>query len=781
MDKQLDRMSLLEFSGKAETLNQLRGRLRNATLLPQLHFSLKDWWDAGSRWESLGLDAEWLSGALIVRSSAKAEDQHLQSSAGQFLSVADVIGTVALQEAIQSVIESFEDENADHQILIQPMLKNVLVSGVAFSYEPGQPAPYYVINYDDVSGSSHQVTQGLNDQLKLIYIAKSARPKLQGWKKKLLQLLKELERLFGNDAIDVEYVVTSDGELVLLQVRPLVIAKERLLTVSRQKEVLQQLKESFRRACLHHDPCKGKTNLLGVMPDWNPAEIIGLRPKPLAFSLYRFLVTDLTWAQQRHEYGYRDVRGVPLMLNLCGIPYVDIRASFNSFVPRELPDELAARLVEFYLHRLKQHPQWHDKVEFNIVLASDYFGIQEDLNPLLNHGFSEQDCNLIYSTLRAQTHKIIDAEKGYWQSERKKVQQLPVLQKAISESSLDDKEKLVGLLELCRDYGARPFAGLARTAFVAMKFLRSLVKVGVITAEDMELFMRSLSTLSGGLLNSGSTSSRQQFQKQYGHMRAGMYDLLSPRYDEMPQEYFSWEIPTEPEMRSQLILDECQEIQLDSLLAQHGINYTSSDFMEFIRLAIEWREKAKFIFSQTLSEILTLSQKLGQKYQLTDRQLVHLDINQIIQLTETEKALKLVKKSESRFEITRSLILPSLITSEDEIDYFEVHAQEPNFITLNRATAHVVTLSSNSSALSEDLTGAIVVLTQADPGFDWIFIHNIAGLVTLYGGSNSHIAIRAAEMGIPAVVGAGEVLFQRCLNAKLLSLDCEQQKVYRLK
>ena len=29
--------------------------------------------------------------------------------------------------------------------------------------------------------------------------------------------------------------------------------------------------------------------LLGLMPDWNPAEIIGFKPKPLSFSIYEIL------------------------------------------------------------------------------------------------------------------------------------------------------------------------------------------------------------------------------------------------------------------------------------------------------------------------------------------------------------------------------------------------------------------------------------------------------------------------------------------------------------
>lgn len=773
-------MRLLHFSGKAETLQKLRGELRYASLIPQLHFRWKDWLDAGNQWEGLGLHAAWLSKTLIVRSSASAEDQQFHSMAGRFLSVADVNGRAELQEAIQSVIESFKDYNPDHQILIQHMVKDVRVSGVAFSYEPGQPAPYYVVNYDDESGSSNQVTRGLSGQLKLIYVAKSAKPKLRGWKRKVLHLLKELESLFGNDAIDIEFVVTSNDQLILLQVRPLVFSAAKLLTVSRQREVLKQLKQRFRRACLNSDQCKGKTNLLGVMPDWNPAEIIGFRPKPLAYSLYRQLVTDLTWAQQRHEYGYRDVRGVPLMLNLHGIPYVDVRASFNSFVPNQLPDELATRLVDFYLQRLKRHPQWHDKVEFKVVFASDHFGIREDLNVLLKNGFSQQDCDLICSALRELTHRIIDKQNGLWLSECIKVQQLPGLHKEITDSALDDKSKLIKLLALCREFGTRPFAGLARTAFVAMNFLRSLVSDGVITTADQECFMQSLSTLSGGLLTLGSSSSRQQFLQKYGHMRPGMYDLLSPRYDEMPESYFSWKAREKTKKPSPFTLNRNQKIHLDGLLAQHGYEYTAADFMGFLRLAIEWRERAKFIFSLTLSEILLLCQKLGKEHRLTDQQLAYLDIEQVIQLAETEEAPKLVEKAQSRFKITRALILPPLLTGETEIDYFQLPAQQPNFITLKTVTAHVVNLISNSTELSDNLVGAIVVLTQADPGFDWLFFHDIGGLVTLYGGSNSHMAIRAAELGLPAVIGAGEVLFQQCANAKLLSLDCEQQMVYRL-
>ena len=36
---------------------------------------------------------------------------------------------------------------------------------------------------------------------------------------------------------------------------------------------------------------------------------------------------DETWAIQRSEYGYRDVRPAPLLVEFAGHPYVDVRAS----------------------------------------------------------------------------------------------------------------------------------------------------------------------------------------------------------------------------------------------------------------------------------------------------------------------------------------------------------------------------------------------------------------------------------------------------------------------
>ena len=43
----------------------------------------------------------------------------------------------------------------------------------------------------------------------------------------------------------------------------------------------------------------GERSIFGVMPDWNPAEIIGTKPRLLASSLYKELILDDVWAKQR--------------------------------------------------------------------------------------------------------------------------------------------------------------------------------------------------------------------------------------------------------------------------------------------------------------------------------------------------------------------------------------------------------------------------------------------------------------------------------------------------
>jgi len=121
--------------------------------------------------------------------------------------------------------------------------------------------------------------------------------------------------------------------------------------------------------------------------------------------------------------------------------------------------------------------------------------------------------------------------------------------------------------------------------------------------------------------------------------------------------------------------------------------------------------------------------------------------------------------------------LPEVIVEPSAAFVVPFVVNQPNFITSSTVTAQVAFLDLDEELIPSDITGKIVVLRGADPGFDWIFSHKIVGLVTKYGGMNSHMAIRCAEFDLPAAIGLGEKLYESLVEARRIQLDCKAKKV----
>lgn len=73
--------------------------------------------------------------------------------------------------------------------------------------------------------------------------------------------------------------------------------------------------------------------------------------------------------------------------------------------------------------------------------------------------------------------------------------------------------------------------------------------------------------------------------------------------------------------------------------------------------------------------------------------------------------------------------------------------------------------------------GAVIVLEAADPGYDWVFAHSPGALVTAYGGANSHMAIRCAELGVPAAIGVGPQAHAVVAAARSVAVDAAAGRV----
>lgn len=768
----------MKFASKGETLASLENRLRSAKVLPQIRGELAAWPSQfNSLWEQI-VERGWDQGPLIVRSNSLSEDSARSSLAGHYTSILDVRGQNQLQEAIQAVCGSLETGDS---YFIQPQLSGVKMAGVAFSKDLHTCGPYVVINYDE-SGSTDTVTSGAEAPLAVYTHFRDTEkappsPELGS----VLELLRELEVLFEDDCLDIEFALDDQNQLYLFQVRPLTGLSGSAPCPDQIKSSLARIESKIRQRNGKHPYLYGSQTVFGVMPDWNPAEIIGLRPKPLAFSLYRELITDAIWAYQRDNYGYLNLRSFPLIHSFAGLPYVDVRVSFNSFVPKTLEPQIAERLVDFYLDRLIERPELHDKVEFEVVYSCYTLDLPQRLERLLEFGFSSQDCQSIADSLRALTTNIIDTQNGLWRTDLKKIEKLEARQRTVLESDLTTLHKIYWLLEDCKRYGTLPFAGLARAGFIAVQLLNSMVSVGVMTRQDAEAFMLGLDTISGRMTRDFTSLERDQFLATYGHLRPDTYNILSPRYDEEPERYFDWndrgaavEAEQPPGLRRE------QSEALDKLLKSHQLQGSAQDLIEFITAGIEGREYAKFVFSRSLSEALRLLGELGAEQGFSREALSYLDCRELTHLyTTSEPVSQVFERSitagRELYQKMQGINLPPLLVEPQDVWGFHTPKLEPNFVTQGSAVAEPVVLTGESDKVV--LSGRIVFIEKADPGFDWIFSHRPAGLVTRFGGVNSHMAIRAGEKGLPAVIGAGRAYFESWSSASLLELDCNNRRV----
>ena len=798
---------------KAETLQRLYQKLENAEVLPQYTFTVGEWKNNSEKIMGDFLSLDW-NGKVIVRSSSLAEDTSSNSQAGKYESIANVSGKKEFEEAVESVIHSYDDEDEANQVLVQPMLPGVCICGVAFTLDPNTLGNYYVINYDD-QGSTSAITSGNGAENKLYY-----RFKRKDWMEattavderieRLCRVLQELEVFFGQNNLDVEFAFTDADICYILQVRALCIQGE---PADRevQENQLCRIEEKIRQAQTKKPFLCGEKALYSVMTDWNPAEMIGIRPKPLALSLYREIITDNVWAYQRDNYGYRNLRSFPLMVEFGGLPYIDVRVSFNSFVPAGLEEELSDKLINYYLDRLIDNPAKHDKAEFDIVFSCYTFDLPERIQVLREYGFSEEEISKITDALRDVTNKIIDHKNGLWRKDFGKIQVLNKRYDEIIGSDFGRIEKVYWLLEDCKRYGTLPFAGLARAAFIAVQILRSLVTCGILTKSDYESFMSGVNTVSSDMNKDFEEMSQKAFLRKYGHLRPGTYDITSQRYDEAPELYFEWnarsegylanveEVSSNGNQVSGNKDEKTEEKQKESeafrlslrqlgllkkQLSENGLTNDILELMDFIKTVIEGREYGKFAFTRNLSMALKLIGEIGQAEGISKEDCAFINIHDVYGLYVSARDVRTsllysIQQGKRDYEITRSVTLPPMIVSPEDVMQFFYPDSEPNYITTNRAAAAVCVLEEGYPA--EEMKDRIILIPSADPGYDWIFSHEIKGFITMYGGANSHMAIRAGELSIPAVVGVGAKNFDKYRRAQMLEIDAGGKLVRVLK
>lgn len=764
-------------NSKADTLEKLSKSAEGFNVLPMARLSSFEWSEDPDR--CIAVISEHIGLAdLIVRSSAVGEDATNSSAAGMYRSVQSVTGSEEVRRAVDSVFASYGRTNPADEVLVQPMARDVIISGVAMTADPLSGLPYFIVNFTE-GEETDLVTAGRTANKILIYVAGHDNL-VPATMRPLTQALYTLQRLVEELSIDVEFAISDGGQVTIFQVRP-------ITTTNKISPVGENLKSELSFVATEINDVTTFTHkqgfteaTFGVMPDWNPAELVGLKPRPLAYSLYKEFITNEAWATGRRRLGYRDARSLPLMHLFGGTPFINLATSFYSFVPASVTSTTALAVVDSAQRNLKAHPELHDKVEFQ-VMPTCYTHLLH--KPEWRHKFSDvssSEWSEYCASLLALTNHAVTETAGDISRRFDRLMQRVQGRRGASGSSLLE---MWSVWTEARIYGTDLFGEVARLAFIATNIVQALQQEPGLPSNLLDVVTQSSQAITTRLLQDFQVMAKPDFLARHGHIRPGTYDIRVPRYDSPEADYFSWSAARPSRTRAKQetnaqVLTSDDVTRIDRALQKLGYGFSWSSLELFARRSVRQREDVKYLFSSLISDGLEVLARFGEDFGFSREDLSFLtyqDLELFINAGAGSIARLRDRHEENRaaWQRTELIRLPDFLCSANEVYSFMTTRSRPVFITQE------VTEGPVSRDLGALRPGSVVFLQHADPGYDWIFTKDIRGFVTQYGGENSHMAIRARELNMPAVIGCGSI-FEQWASAERVRLDCATERVQAL-
>jgi len=742
---------------------------RSFRTLAFLSMGTDEWEAAGEVLIRTILDAD-LGPIVVVRSCAALEDAVVHEPPGFFDSVLDVkTNSTELSLAIEKVIASYarrpKDVGPHHKVIVQRQLLTPMLSGV---FRVGSAEGGYVeVDYDDTLGRTDVVTAGMKS--KRAYLSPYIEFLPFPWDR-IRRCADELREQFLPPFF-VEFALDATGNPTVFQIRP-----------DRRSQQMsdRELQPSYER--LEAATAVAETfGPLSNMADWNPAEMLGLRPMPLDVSLYDELIMRGAWADGRMSVGWCEPNDRSLMAVVAGRPYVKLASSLQSLLPQGLDERLIARLVRDRLAVLSEDRQLHDKVEFKLMWSASVFNREEVGHELCTRGFSQAEIQQLFAALQTVTRNSIEAAPRLLETDRLGLSNLGAQRNLLAREMVNfqpaEAAQIIRVsMEVCRSYGTIPFSRQARLAFTFRYIINHLVESGIVQPDALALWQSQLNTVASQLsrelarVHSGKQT-EESFLERYGHLRPNTYNLEAPRYDER-----TLHAAERPETTPGRLPVPDKSTGLEEVLTELGTSVSQSQFWTAAAGAYRGREEIKFAFTALLSDMLRTLSEIGKAAELERRDLRRLHINELLTLMEQANSWRdfrrLVTASQldekSRWQPVR---LPDVIFGSQDIHFVSDPEIRATFVgdAITQGVPYLV--HANSLVEHGSLSGAIVAIETPDPGYDWVFAHQIRGLISAYGGEFSHMGLRCAEFGIPAALGCGPDAFASAVKASKLKLD----------
>ncbi|TCO43242.1 pyruvate phosphate dikinase-like enzyme [Dokdonella fugitiva] len=721
--------------GKRAMLEWLRPRLRSSRVPEGIGVAHMAW--RAARGESLRAIAQRFGNALLaVRSDAAGEDATAGADAGRYRSVLGVVAddADAVARAIDAVFASYAEAGRHDEAFVQRQVTALQHACVAFTHALPDAAPYYVVS---LAGGrrTDAVTRGDAD-VDTWYVARdrAATVELPDAVRTCLDAVCEVERIAALQACEIELVIDAWGVAWLLQARALPCAQHAGHAAIAARRTVE--------AALAREAVPP---LLGMMPDWNPAELLGEHPRPLARTLFDRLVTRRAWAIGRAALGHA-AGARPLLRFHAGRPYVDVRTSFRSLLPVALDADLGARLVESACARLRAHPHLHDKVEFDVVPAALRFGF-EAWFATRHAGFDAADVAAVAAALREPLRRALDHARTM--RLRSGFERDLGLREPAHEPAL-----LAHWLARVELRTAARFAEAARQAFVLEALMRSAVEQQLL---DGGILQRLRAAATADRVGDGDDD----------HVRAGTFEISAPARREWTGG------PRRPARAMPAPMPTARDApRLDAALAGLGITIAPAALFAHYAAVLRTRELGKFALARAVSLGLDALGARAHACGVARDDAGWLELDALLDPSAEPRVLHgAIEAARRRHAVEAAVAMPLLIDGHC-LGVVHHAAGQPNYVGHGRVHGHIARV--DATTLPQHVPpGSIIAIASADPGYDWIFMREPAALLTAFGGPNSHMAIRCAAAGVPALLGVGPEAFRRMADAATLAIDFE--------
>ena len=443
--------------------------------------------------------------------------------------------------------------------------------------------------------------------------------------------------------------------------------------------------------------------------------------------------------------GY-DPLDIGLIRVVGGKPYVSLLASAFSFRPQGVSTKTYGQMVEVYRRMLTANPSLQNRVEFAVYAMTGGRKLDQIMR---DAGIAEEEQVGVRVAFERLAIAIDTVSQSSFVSVSNELSDYQQQTDALSDDpSLDERLSHVAK-------GTEMFVRIARLAFYwKNKFEETY------PGEDLNRLLvgrvhSSVSRMKADMQSVQSNQlSRTTLVSRYGHLRPGQFSVFGESYADDPEHYlFNQHVSSHDE----------------SVLAQSH-RYESEVAFKNVVMFMQAREDTKFAFSRALHLFIGELKTALVLHGVSKEQASGHTWDDLRVVIEGGGTMPHVAASKL------PMILPEVIIPRSTSLGVVVYAEAaPTFITDKVVKAKVCVLT--SPQMNAKVEGALVLIPNADPGYDFLFHSGAAGIITKSGGPASHICIRALELQMPACVGCGESTFTAIASARTAVLDCSLKQI----